>query len=653
MKRKLFGFFTAGAVTVSLASCGGLDYSTAEYRVADTAIAENLNSVTTSMATDLLVLNNIGEGLIRRGLDDQPAIEKQSDGSFKVTDGLASSYTVSTDEETGEVTYVFTIRDGAQWENGDPITAHDFEFGWQQLANPANAAGYSSMIDMVKGGEALRKSLETDFSTLGAKASEDGTRFTVVLNERVAYFESLMAFEPFQPVHEKTWNDSKDKDGNVRYGKSEKYIISSGPYKIKEWNTKYGVFLEKNENYWDAENVEIESVSIRLVKNQTSGVTYFKSGSVDRVSLSGKAYDAETTGSYKDQVGTVPTSTLWYLVPNLNSEYTSDPDVREAISYALNLQKGANALRPYTPASYFVPRGLVTTLNATQEVDFRDWNEQTESFNEAYTWQDPYGDGTGYNGDGSNNLSVTGAKAAEKVLNDASISGLDLEFMSFNTEGWDNLIESILGDFSAVDDNIMTVEVNRKPGQSVYDEYDKNIGILAHTATTPDKTTPVITGTWDLGQVGWGPDYADPTTFLNLYRNSDSHNYIGLDQFNENSASWTKDADKNDVLNFVPAGNAAASNQNRIVTSDGKTAAQASVLYDELLTAANDALQAGNYDEYYNKLAEAEAYLLDNNFVFPLLQATSGYLLNDAFDADTIVYHAFGSDYSYKYIKWA
>ncbi len=634
--KKVFGLFAVGASAVTLASCGGLDYTDADYRLVSAAIAENLNSATMSMSSDFLIQNQIGEGLIRRDENDLAAIKDTSGNNtgFTISDGLAKAATRSKNEVTNEVTWTFTLRDGIKWQDGSAITANDFVFGWRQLANPANAGGYSSMADMIVGGSDVRNGKKTNATTKEVDYSEykvtalSDTKFEVVLVEEVAYFTSLMTFEVFQPIHEDTWKKSIDSNGNVRYGKTAEYTMASGPYKIKEWNTKYGVYVEKNDQYWDTENVDVESISIRLDKDPNSQVTMFDAGDIDRVGLTGSHY--KNAVSKNRDVSVLPVSTLWYLVPNLNSATMADPAVREAISYAVDLQNGASQMEPFTPASYFVPANLVKFEYEGEVVDFRDWNDVTKKYNEPYNYQQE-----------------GGKELANSALSSVTTDLSKLNFMTFNTASWENLIDAISFNLNQVDK--ITVVSNKKVPQSVYDTYDLNNGYQSHANTEKGKT-PVISGEWDLGQYGWGPDYADPTTFLDLFKSSDSHNIIGLDQYNENSATWS-----GDVLQFTPAGDAAPSAQNRVVAYDENgiemTAAQASVIYDGYMEEANVQLQAGSIEGYYNNLALAESFLLENHFVFPLLQGASGYLNNERFNLDTLVYHSAGSDYSYKYLK--
>lgn len=65
-----------------------------------------------SDTTSYFVIDNLYEGLYTY------------DKAGKIVEGAASKVNVSPDGKT----YTFTIRDGAKWSNGDPLTAKDFEY---------------------------------------------------------------------------------------------------------------------------------------------------------------------------------------------------------------------------------------------------------------------------------------------------------------------------------------------------------------------------------------------------------------------------------------------------------------------------------------------------------------------------------------------
>lgn len=135
--------------------------------------------------TSMEAIASLQEGLMTRN----------QDGEF--VEAAAESYEVS---EDGTV-YTFKLREDAVWSNGSPVTAHDFVFSWQRLADPATAAEYSFILDTAGVKNAAKVTAgEVDKSELGIVAVDDYT-LEVTLEIATPYFLSLMAFSPLFPVN--------------------------------------------------------------------------------------------------------------------------------------------------------------------------------------------------------------------------------------------------------------------------------------------------------------------------------------------------------------------------------------------------------------------------------------------------------------------
>jgi len=148
--------------------------------------------------------------------------------------GQAESYEVS---EDGKV-YTFRLRDGLKWSDGKAVTAGDFVYSWNRAVNPATAADYEYMFDVIDG-------YDSDDKVLNVKAPDDKT-LVVTLKNAVPYFLELTAFPTFSPVRK----DLIDANGDKWATKPETYI-GNGPYKMTEWVPGSHIIYTKNENYWD------------------------------------------------------------------------------------------------------------------------------------------------------------------------------------------------------------------------------------------------------------------------------------------------------------------------------------------------------------------------------------------------------------------
>ncbi|ERJ13402.1 peptide ABC transporter substrate-binding protein [Haloplasma contractile] len=545
---------------VTLAACGNKEdnipsFKDADLRLANSSIAEDLDFHTTSLASDFTILNNINEGLVRLKENDE------------VVEGVAKSWSVSEDQ----LVYTFTLRQDATWSNGDTVTADDFVYSWHRAVNPPEGitVKYASMYDMIKNGSAIRTGEETDVTKLGIEAVDEYT-VKVTLEQPTPYFLPLMAFPAFYPAHQETIEEyGKD------YGKKMDNLIYNGPFKVTYWNTDYGVYLEKNETYWDKDAVKIESVSYRAVEDPTTRLSLYDADELDRVGVTGEQYEdrMDVADVYIDPV-------QWYLIFNTEDENFSNKNLRLAFKYGIDKAELVQALKPYVPADEFVPRGYSVMEVEGEYVDFRDFVTANA-------------DATEVNYDESTN-GIFDAKVAQDyldlALNELGEDSITVKFKAFDSDGWKPLFENIRNQLSRLEG--LTVELDKKPAAGVYDSYDGR--------------------TYEFGFYGWGPDYPDPMSFLELYHSEDSHNVLKKEE--------------TDVLNAE---------------------------FDALIEAARgDNPETSLLDDpvaRWEALVQAEALLLEEAYVVPLAQRAGGTLQQGRVSG--VIKHNFGPDYSWKWVE--
>ena len=112
--------------------------------------------------------------------------------------GQAAAEPRKTVNPDGTVTYMFTLRDDLKWSDGSPLTAADFVYSWQRLVDPATAADYSYMIDMVKNANEIMAG-EKDKSELGIKAL-DARTLQIDITYDCPFFYDIVAFPAAYPV---------------------------------------------------------------------------------------------------------------------------------------------------------------------------------------------------------------------------------------------------------------------------------------------------------------------------------------------------------------------------------------------------------------------------------------------------------------------
>ncbi|MEC0303268.1 peptide ABC transporter substrate-binding protein, partial [Terribacillus saccharophilus] len=205
--------------------------------------------------------------------DDQYGIQWTSEiqeGLYRLAeDGSLAEGIATGDPEVSEdgLTWTFTLREDAEWENGDPVTANDFVYAWQRAINPDTGSEYGPymMGGVIKNATAVNTG-EAELDELGVKAVDDYT-LEVQLEKPVPYFESLTTFPTFMPLNQKFVEEQGDS-----YALEADNLLSNGPFKMTEWNHGSTMKFEKNDTYWDAENVQLEEINLQVRKDIATGV---------------------------------------------------------------------------------------------------------------------------------------------------------------------------------------------------------------------------------------------------------------------------------------------------------------------------------------------------------------------------------------------
>lgn len=242
-------------------------------------------------------------------------------------------------------------------EQRRPLTAHDFEFGWKRAADPSTGSQFCHLFPLmnIKNGTEV-SSGEMDPSELGCYAVDDKT-FVVELTVATPFFESLAAFDPLGPVNQAFYESQGD-----AYGTTVDSVICCGPYILSSWDPDGNtVVMTKNENYWDAENVDIDEVTFMLIPDAQSGVMAFETGDVDYFRLSG-----DLVSLYKDSpyFGSIPGNFNWYIY--YNGEVITNVKLRQAIAYAMDREAICNTILAdgSVPQYNIFMNGLMTSPTA-------------------------------------------------------------------------------------------------------------------------------------------------------------------------------------------------------------------------------------------------------------------------------------------------
>jgi len=313
------------------------------FTLAEVADIADMNSVTTTDLYSARLLNNINEGLYRLDANDKPH------------PAMAKSVDISDDT----LTYTFTLRDGIKWSNGDPVTAQDFEYGWMTLLNPDTAAEYAYLLYSFIKGAAAYNSGDGSAEDVGIEALDNKT-LKVTLNGPYPFWLGLAgSHQTYLPVNQKFYEQQGED-----YAQSADSLLYNGPYIMTEFNPSTGATLVKNKDYWDKDNVDVQRIVCRIVKDASTRVNLYTAGDLDFGELT-----SEYVNEYKDSpafMRIIEFSTFW-LNMNFKDEIFQNENIRRAIQMSFDRDALANKILNdgSVGADGYVPAGIAGPGNQT------------------------------------------------------------------------------------------------------------------------------------------------------------------------------------------------------------------------------------------------------------------------------------------------
>lgn len=444
--------------------------------------------------------------------------------------------------ENGSI-LTFVLNEKANWSDGSPVTANDFIFAWKKALNPDTLSPYAYLMKPIKNAEAIMTEggpLFGRIEELGVKAINN-KKLEVTLEIPVPYFVSLTSFPTFFPQKQEYV-----KENGTDYALYADKMLYNGPFLMTNWNTS-GWTFKKNPEYWDKKTVKLDQINYRVIKDASTETNLYETGQVDRAGLS-----AELVELYKDHpdFSTQSEPTMWYLKFNVDRIPLKQ---RKAIQRAINKEAFVSNLlnNGSLPADYFFPSGFVK--HPATGKDFRDkyGNIISNNVEEARKyWKEA----------GSPNVTW------ELLINDRDEMKMIAEYIK-------NQLETTLPG--------MTININVQP--------------FKQRLALDDSVN------YDIQFWGWGPDYQDPLTFMDL---------------------WVTNGGNNKTNYSNP-------------------------LYDKIIKEARNNLD--DLSLRFESLQDAEVILLKEDAVIAPLYQRGRALLQKRYVKDFIV-HSFGPDYSLKWV---
>ncbi|WP_294743500.1 peptide ABC transporter substrate-binding protein [uncultured Exiguobacterium sp.] len=464
------------------------------------------------------------------------------DGDNKPTPGIAESVEVSDDKKT----YTFKLRKDAKWSDGSAVTADDFIYAWKRALDPKTAAEYAYILQDLKNANKIMAG-DAELDELGVKKVDDQT-LEVQLEAPAPYFLGLTSFPTYLPLKQSFVEDKGDK-----FATSVDTMVFNGPFVLDKWQANAGWTYKKNPDYWDKASVKMDQINVKVVKEISTGVNLFESKEVDFAPITSEFVSQyEKSEDYK----TRPDARINFLRFNQKNKALKNKNIRKALALGFEKQGITDVILNdgSKPANFIVAKDFTFTPDGE---DFRA----------------KYPDLQSYDADAAK-------KAWDAGLKELGVKTVELSMLSRDEDAFKKVSEYLKGDLEKHLPGL-TINIKQQPFKNFLDLESK--------------------GDYDISAAGWGPDYQDPMTFLDMWLTGGSFN--------------------------------------RMEYSNKK--------FDDLIKGAK---QQADEAKRWSDMQEAEKILLTDDYaIAPIYQKGEAYLQRT--NIDKLYRHPFGADMSFKWME--
>jgi len=503
--KKIVSMLLIAAMSIGLMACGGGNNDQAGAGAAVDTTTLKINLASEPDYLDPALNSSVDGGCL--AVNSFVGLHTY-DAEGTLVPAIATEYTVS---EDGTV-YTFTLRE-SKWSNGDALTAKDFVYSWNRVADPATAADYSYLFAIIA---------TNDDGTLKIEAPDDYT-FVVTLTNPCPYFLDLTAFPTFFPVHQASVDAANPDGTNPGAWAQEAGFVCNGAYTLESWAHNESMVYVKNENYYDAANVTMDTLEFMLSADDTAIFAAYNSDNLDFIdSVPNDEIQAVINNPdfYKvDQLGT------YYIGFNVNDALFEGKTVEQAakMRQALSLMMDRSYIAEeigqtgQIPADTFVPAGMADGNGGIFNTMDDEW-----SYYDATT--------TG----------LTQASAAMALLEEAGYSFTDngdgtysvspaisMTYLTNEGTAHEAIAQVLQADFATIG-----IEMDIKVEEwNVFLDDRKN-------------------GNFTIAREGWVADYNDPINMLEIFLSTSGNNDMQLGkEVNSYAPDWTEyDALLNEIL---------------------------------------------------------------------------------------------------------
>lgn len=423
-----------------------------------------LNTLTSTYAIEFSLFKHMYENLVTLDDDDN------------TVPGAAESWDY--DEDT--LTYTFHLRKDGVWTNGDPVTAKDFEFAWSQALNPDVASDYAYFLYFIKNAEKYFNG-EVTWDEVGVKVVDDYT-LEVTLEQPTPYALFLFSFGTLAPINQRFY----EAVGADLYSTEAQYFCTNGPFALTEWSHNDKIVMQKNDAWHGAADVEVEEIDWKIITDANAALSSFLAGDLDMVGLgTGELIKQATAAGATIQSYT--DGTAFYIYFNNNDQYLSNVNLRRALFNAIDEQKEIDTVwqNDNEPMTSFTAPGV----SATDGTSF------AGKVGELYAPSRDQEKAKEYLATALSELGCTVDDLSAHLSIDCGDSATSIAEASFYQEQW----RQVLG-----------------------------IEVTVNSMITKQGSQNRKTGNYVMSITGWGPDYNDPNTFLDLWVTDGGNNQTGF-----------------------------------------------------------------------------------------------------------------------------
>ncbi len=382
--------------------------------------------------------------------------------------GVAERWEVS---EDGRV-YTFHLRADARWSNGDPLTAQDFADSWQRVLTPSLAADYANLLYVLAGAEAFHKGRTTDFSTVGVQTLDTHT-LRVTLVRPTPYFLSLLQHWMWWPVHLPSIRAQGDPYVRGNAWARPDSLVGNGPFTLESWRQGERIVVTRNPHYWDADTVRLDAIHFHPFEGVDTEERAFRSGQIHLTDALPVGKIAAYRADSPELLRIDPYLGTYFFRINTAREFLDRADVRRALNLAVDRRAIVEQILRggQIPSASFTPAGV-----------------------------------GGYHPPAGLDCNFDAARDALAAAGFPAGKGAPPVEILFNTS-----------------------ENHRLVAEAIQEMWRRELGLDVQLRNMENRTVLDArrAAAYDVLRSVWIADYAEPTSFLDIWRSDSGNNYTG------------------------------------------------------------------------------------------------------------------------------